>query len=161
MAVLVVEKLEPKTAWQRVFRDGIAPQLSMRSLLALQRGLRLDDLALIQGATSNPPPLEAARDWPIQAACALAYAGWRGETRESVGAVEDFFAQLCWEADKALAEPAAIRHFLNWFDETERTEMRRLLLAEVQLALTERLGRIRSAWIAGTSQGSRLRVTAP
>ena len=37
-----------------------------------------------------------------------------------------------------VGEPAACRWFLNWFDETPRDEMRRLLLAEVNRNLAER-----------------------
>jgi hypothetical protein len=40
--------------------------------------------------------------------------------------------------DQRLGEPAACRWFLNWFDETPRDEMRRLLLPEVQQLLAER-----------------------
>jgi hypothetical protein len=147
MAVLLNHVAAPKAAWQRVFRDGIAPQLSIHGLLALQQGLSLDDRALIQGATTSPPPLRAVLDWPVEAACALAYAGWRGDGLESVGEIEDFFARLCWEADKALSEAAAVRHFLNWFDGTERTEMRRLFMAEVQPILAERLGQARAVHV--------------
>lgn len=141
MNVLTNWTAQPKTAWQRVFREGIAPQLSTRGLLALQRGLTLDDPALIQGATTDPPPLRMVQGWPVQAACAVAYAGWQGGDLETVGEVEEFFVRLCWEADKALGEPTVIRYFLNWFDETERGEMRLLLLAEVERALTIRLKR--------------------
>ena len=42
------------------------------------------------------------------------------------------------EADTRLGEPAAVRYFLNWFDDTPRDEMRRQLLAEVNRALAER-----------------------
>jgi hypothetical protein len=140
MAVLANRVVEPKASWQRVFHVGIVPQLSTCGLLALHRALTLDDPALLQGATTEPPPLQAVQEWPVRAACALAYAGWQGDGLESVGEVEDFFARLCWEADKALGEPAAIRYFLNWFDQTERTEMRRLLLCEVEFAIAERRG---------------------
>ena len=37
------------------------------------------------------------------------------------------------------AEPAACRWFLNWYDDTPRDEVRRELLAEVELALAERV----------------------
>ena len=45
---------------------------------------------------------------------------------------------MCFAIDQRLGEPAGCRWFLNWFDETPRDEMRRLLLAEVARALTER-----------------------
>jgi hypothetical protein len=76
----------------------------------------------------------------VEAACAVAYAGWQGDGLETVGEVDGFFARVCFASDQALGEPASCRYFLNWVDGTERCEMRRLLLAEVQLVLAERLG---------------------
>jgi hypothetical protein len=49
------------------------------------------------------------------------------------------FARASFEADQRLGELAGCRWFLNWFDETPRAEMRRLLLAEVNRALAQRL----------------------
>src|SRR5262245_11251561 len=126
------------TAWQKIFREAIAPQLSTRALLALKKALAVDDPALIQGATTEPPPLSAVQDWPVEAACAVAFAGWQGEGLATVGEVEDFFARICFGADQALGEPAGCRWFLNWFDETPRGQMRRELLVEIDLALAGR-----------------------
>src|SRR5262245_32398653 len=126
------------TAWQRSFREGIAPLISTRALLALKRALTQDDPALIQGATTTPPPLQAVQDWPGEAACAVGYCGWQGEGLATVGQVEDFFAHVCFGADKLLGEPAGCRWFLNWFDETPRPQMRLALLAEIDLALAGR-----------------------
>jgi hypothetical protein len=126
------------TAWQRSFREGIAPLFSTRALLALQRALTQDDPALIQGATTEPPPLQAVQECPVEAACAVAYAGWQGEGLATVGEVEDFFARICFGADKALGEPAGCRWFLNWFDEALRGQMRLALMAEINLALAGR-----------------------
>jgi hypothetical protein len=126
------------TAWQKIFREAIAPQLSTRALVALKKALAVDDPALIQGATTEPPPLSAVQDWPVEAACAVAFAGWQGEGLATVGEVEDFFARICFGADQALGEPAGCRWFLNWFDETPRDHMRQELLAEINLALTSR-----------------------
>ena len=62
-----------------------------------------------------------------------------GTGLETVGEVEEFFARICFEADQRLGEPAACRWFLNWFDDTPRAEMRREMLAEIELALADRL----------------------
>jgi len=56
-----------------------------------------------------------------------------------VAEVEEFFARACFEADQRLGEPAGCRWFLNWFDETPRDEMRRLLFAEVKHQLGQHL----------------------
>ena len=125
-------------SWRKVWRDGLAPLLSTPGLEALRRALLSDDSRLLQGATTTPPPLPCVQDWPVEAACALGYCGWQGDQLESVAEVEEYFARMCFEADQRLGEPAAIRWFLNWFDETPRPEMRRLLLAEVNRALAQR-----------------------
>ena len=126
-------------SWRKVWREGLAPQLSTPGLEALWLALVSDDPRLLQGATTTPPPLQCVQDWPVEAACALGYCGWQGDALESVGQVEEFFARACFEADQRLGEPAACRWFLNWFDDTTRDQMRRELLAEVERALAERL----------------------
>ena len=64
--------------WRKVWRAGIAPQLSVCELAALRAGLDQDDACLLQGATTFPPPLHGVEDWPVEGACALAYCGWQG-----------------------------------------------------------------------------------
>ena len=125
--------------WRRVWREGFAPGLTETELTALRDALRNDDPRLQQGSTTTPPPLVCVRDWPCEGACALGYCGWKGDGLDTVGEVEEFFAKCCFEADQRLGEPAACRWFLNWFDDTPRPEMRRELLAEVELALAERI----------------------
>src|SRR5262245_47057777 len=93
-----------------------------------------------RGATTSPPPLPCVQEWPVEGACGLGFCGWQGDHLESVAEVEEYFAQKCFEADQILGEPAACRWFLNWFDETPRGQMRRLLLAEVNHTLAQRRG---------------------
>jgi hypothetical protein len=126
-------------SWRKVWRDGLAPQLSTAGLEALHQGLVTDDPRLLQGATRTPPPLQCVQDWPVEAACVLGYCAWQGEGLETVAEVEEYFARACFEADQLLGEPAACRWFLNWYDDTPRNEMRRLLLAEVNRTLSQRL----------------------
>jgi hypothetical protein len=126
-------------SWRKVWREGLANQISRSGLSALRRALLTDDSRLLQGATTSPPPLQCVQDWPVEAACGLGYCGWQGEGLETVAEVEEFFARICFEADQRLGEPAACRWFLNWFDETPRAEMRRLLLPEVNRSLAQRL----------------------
>ena len=125
-------------SWRKVWREGVEPLVSTEGLQALRQGLTNDDARLLQGATTTPPPLMCVQDWPVEAACALGYCGWIGDGLETVGEVEEFFARMCFAIDQRLGEPAGCRWFLNWFDETPRDEMRRLLLVEVSRALTER-----------------------
>jgi hypothetical protein len=123
-------------AWRKVWREGVAPLLSPAALDALRVVLETDDVRLIQGATTVPPPLQCVQDWPVEAACVLGYCGWQGEGLATVAEVEEFFARMCFEIDSRLGEPAGCRWFLNWADETPRDEMRRLLLGEVIHAQT-------------------------
>ena len=118
----------------------MAPQLSTAGLEALQKALQGDDERLLQGATTSPPPLQCVRDWAVEGACVIGYCGWQGDGLETVSEVEEFFAQVCFEVDKALGEPAACRWFLNWFDDTPRAEVRGLLLSEVNRTLAQRRG---------------------
>jgi hypothetical protein len=125
-------------AWQKSFRDGIAPNLSTAGLIALKGAIETDDASLIQGETTSPPPLDCCADKPVKACCAIAYAVWKGDARSTVSEVEEAFARVCYLADQALGEPAAVRWFVNWFDETPRATMRRQLLAEVNRELAKR-----------------------
>ncbi len=123
-------------SWRKVWRDGFAPCLTDAGLIALRTALDTDSPKLIQGATTKPPPLLCVQDWPVEASDAIGLAAGVKET--TVGGVEECFAKACFEADARLGEPAACRWFLNWFDDTPRDEMRRELLAEVELALAAR-----------------------
>ncbi len=125
-------------SWKKVWREGVAPSLSIKHLLALKAGLEKDDPNLIQEATTSPPPLVCVRDWPVEAACLLGYCGWRGEGRQTVESVEEFFARICFEADERLGEPAAVRWLLNYWDDTPREEARRNILTEVLRTLAQR-----------------------
>jgi hypothetical protein len=122
----------------RAWRDGIAPTLSTAGLKALQKAVDEDDSRLIQGVTTSPPPLQCVQDWPVESACAVAFAGWQGDGLNTVGEVEDFFARVCHIADTRLGEPAAVRHFLNVYDSLDRDMMRKVLLVEVELELAKR-----------------------
>ena len=124
--------------WKKVWREGFVPGLSTGALEALAAGLRADDPRLVQGSTTSPPPLACVEGFDCEAACVLGFCGWRGEGLGTVGEVEEFFARACFDADARLGEPAACRHFLNWFDDTPRGRMREELLAEVELALAGR-----------------------
>lgn len=125
-------------SWRHVFREGVVPSLGNDELAALRKALEEDDNALLQGATTSPPPLHYVQDWPVEAACPLAYVGWKGKGLNIVAAVEEAFAQLCFDCDERLTEPEAVRWFLNWWDESPRNAARRQLLKEVNLVLKQR-----------------------
>jgi hypothetical protein len=124
--------------WRKVWRNGISPLLPTTGLEALRQALVADDCRLIQGGTTSPPPLWCVQDWPVEAACPFCFCGWQAEGLQTVGEVEEFFARVCFDVDQALDEPAAVRWFINYFDEQPREEVRRELLAEVNRTLDER-----------------------
>ena len=126
--------MDPRS-WKRVWRDGFAPQLSAANLTALRDALVADDPRLTQGSTTTPPPLQCVQDFDVEAACALGFCAWKGAGLATVGEVEEFFARACFETDRRLGQAGACSWFLNWFDDAPRDEMRRELLAEVELAL--------------------------
>jgi uncharacterized protein (TIGR02996 family) len=120
--------------WRRVWREGFAPELPTGGLTLLLRAIEADDSRLQQGMTTSPPPLMAVQDWPVEGADAIGMTGWEFE-ETTVGEVEEHFAKACYAADVRLGEPAACRHFLNWYDDTPRDEMLRELAHEVRLVL--------------------------
>lgn len=125
-------------AWRKVWRDAIVPLMSDEALHALYRGLINDDPRLCQGKTTEPPPLLAIQDFDVEQACAISYCGWQGDGLNTVGEVENKFAQLCFECDNLLGEPGGVRWFLNWYDETPRDMMRRELIEEVNREISIR-----------------------
>ena len=125
-------------SWRKVWRDGAAPLISESGLQALLKALREDDMRLIQGATTTPPPLQCVQEWPVEAACVLGYCGWEGDGLETVAEVEEYFARMCFEVDQRLGEPAGCRWFLNFWDETPRDELRRLMIPEVEREMERR-----------------------
>jgi hypothetical protein len=113
----------------------LVPNLSAAGLVALRRALLCNDPQLIQGRVSSPAPSDALRECAVDGACSIGYCGWHGDGLTSVGEIEEYFHHICDAADAAFNEPAACRYFLNWYDDAPRADMRRELLAEVNLAL--------------------------
>jgi hypothetical protein len=125
--------------WRTVWREGYSKCMDIDCLVALRDGLINDDIRLLQGATTKPPPLMCVMDWPVEGADAIGYAFWHGkyEGEATIGQIEEEFARAAFEADQRLGEPAACRWFLNWFDDTPREEMRRELLFEINNNISE------------------------
>lgn len=130
---------EPLESWQWAWRYGFAPQCTTHALEKLRDALTNDDPKLLQGATTNPPPLASMSDFPCEGACLVGYLGWHlDDTDCLVGEVEEAFARLCFEADQRLGEPAACRWLLNYWDDTPRDTMFAAMLHEVEIELDRR-----------------------
>lgn len=119
------------TAWQRSWSLGFAPLLTPSGLAALHVALETDDSRLTQGATSEPLPVAIFRDCPVEKACAVGFCLWQGAGFDRVGELHQAFRRVCASADDLLDEPLGTVAFLNWFDQTPRAEMRRLLADEI------------------------------
>lgn len=119
------------TPWQRAWRVGFAPGISTDGLKALMGALFVDDPRVTQGITTTPPPMMSTQDCPVEAADAIGFCGWQGDGLSTAGEVEEYFAKACYDADHRLGEEGACRWFVNWFDNTPRNEMRRLLMDEI------------------------------
>lgn len=122
-------------AWKSIWRKAIYELSDDVGLIALRTILASDSSQIIQGATTQPPPLQAVADWPVEASDALTFLFWKGEEGVTVGQAEEAFAIACFKIDQIMGEPAACRHFLNWYDETPRQEMIEKLLTEIDLAI--------------------------
>jgi hypothetical protein len=71
-----------------------------------------------------------------------------GEHLNTVAEVEAFFAKMCFEIDQRLGERAAVRWFLNFWDETPRQEMLLNLSAEINLEQLRRRERQEEAVVS-------------
>jgi hypothetical protein len=135
-----IDDAEP-TAWQKVWREGLCPQLTTAGLQNLQRALERDDPRLITGTTVKPPPLMCRLGEAVESCCPLCWAILDTNTQPcyvSVGQLEERFADTLLKASDRLGWPLAAKYWLNWVDESPRDEMRRLLLAEVHRELGRR-----------------------
>jgi hypothetical protein len=126
--------------WKEVFRRGIAPQLPTAGLVALSAALVKNDRRLLQHATTMPPPLQCVAALPCEGACAIGFCCAFADPvcLKQVCEVEEFFANVCFQCDQALGEPAACRFFLNAYDEMPREQMRVELIGEVEAELARR-----------------------
>jgi len=125
-------------SWRHVWRKGVAPVLSTHGLVALRQAVAADDRRLLQMTTTSPAPLECVADWPVEGACAIGFCGWQAEGRETVSEVNHYFAEVCQKSDELLKEPAMIRWWLNWWDDTPRKLVLQEMLPEIDLELERR-----------------------
>ncbi len=128
-----LNKEMPLEAWRRVWRvvGELAP---LDGLWALLDALEKDDPKLLQGCTTSPPPMQSARDWPVEGACLIGWLYWT-DAVNTVGEVEECFAKMCFEVDQKIGEPAGVRFLLNFYDDTPRDQMWRLLIPEVRRSI--------------------------
>lgn len=129
-----LKTLEP---WRCVWRWGFAPQFRTGSLHALAEALRTDSAELLQGATTDPLPLQSHADEIPTCLCPVGFLA-RVEGAETVADVEERFAEACMLCDRWFGEPTACRRFLNWIDDTPREVAFAALLVEIEVELVAR-----------------------
>lgn len=132
--------------WRKVWQQGLAPQISTKGLIALMEALERDFPTLIQHSTTMPPPSEIFAGDPCEGACPIGYTGWQSqENCHTVAEVEAYFVRVCLACDDVFNELAAVRYWLNFWDETPREVARAALLPEVRDELLRRGVEIGSA----------------
>lgn len=121
-------------SWRAAWRKGFAPLLPGEGLERLRDRLMANDLRLLRGATTSPPPLACVQDWPVEACCPIGTCFW--DDGSTVASINEEFAQACYKADQELGEPAASRYLLNAWDEGDISHSD--LLGEVERELNLR-----------------------
>jgi hypothetical protein len=126
---------ENLATWQRVFRQGLLPQFTKKSMEAFYAALLRDDPRIITGATMAPPPLSCMEGEAVERCCPLCWLLLDGRKpyEVSVGPLDERFAKACFECDQLMGEPASARAFLNAVDEWDRETMRKNLMAEIEV----------------------------
>jgi hypothetical protein len=127
--------------WDDVFRRGVASAMTTAELEALADGLRVDDPALVQGATYVPDPYGIGRARPCACigGCAIGYAAWKSG-RAWTHEVSGRFDEVALACNRLLGGEvaASVRFFTAFFDERPRDEVRRELLPVVEDIIKER-----------------------
>jgi len=126
-------------AWRKCWREGFGPNMSDAELAALYTACDTDDPRLLQGRTvstiagsggefcGNDLGCEAVKG------CATVYPFIRTNPGCKRWEALERFEELCRLAALATGEEDGCRYFLNWWDDCDRTEGRRELMAEIRL----------------------------
>lgn len=122
----------------KIFREGLAPILSLEGLLALERAMETDDPRLLQGGTTEPPPFSFCADWKPARACLIALPYWLGDGLETLGEIEEAFARTCHEIHLRTGIINAAGELLTPYDTMPREEMIATFLPEVKAAIASR-----------------------
>ena len=126
-------------AWRKTWRDGFAVVLPIQGLVGLLAALEKDDQRLLTGATCWPPPLQSCQNDFTEKACGIAWAAAYGAPDSyPVGELETLFAKACWDASALLGDGSACRYFLSYWDETPREQLRKQMIPELRLAISNR-----------------------
>jgi hypothetical protein len=124
-------------SWRTVFHRGIVPHLPPAALLDLRDALSIGDpAAMLQGATTSPPPLLPLYNFPVTAANPLVYAVMRAPGLKTVREADEAFTRFCRHVESTLDE-AATRIFFDFWHDTPLETAREELLDEVEVALAE------------------------
>lgn len=132
--------------WRKTWRQGFVPLLSDAQLASLRKAIVEDDPRLVQGRTfvaANGYDSPFLTEHLVGGACLVGWCGWQVDGLSKVSEVLDYFRRFCHRVINSMGRPSEdgcykVNEFLRWFDETPREEMRRELLAEINLAQAER-----------------------
>lgn len=124
-------------AWREAWRRGFAPQFHSETLRGLLAALRSNSVQIGQDYTCYPWPNPSNYERACESACPVGYCGMV-DGLETVGEVNEFFGEVCHNADRLLGGPGECRHFLNAVDSWSRPQLLANLIPEVELALQNR-----------------------
>lgn len=127
--------LTPLQPWQRVFRNGLVPQLSRETLLGLRQALIDDDPMLIQGDTTLPPVLDCPiYPCPVEGACLIGFCGLV-DGLNTVSEVHEFFNRILDGMERQVGYASSWETLVDYWDNGERADVRREVLIEIDEVL--------------------------
>lgn len=132
--------------WKVAWHKGIVPQITVQGLKALRQGLINDDPNLIQGDTVNYVPHPSGYVNPttfasVCKACVIAYCVWKSEKSNDYQDIVGRFSTIVSHSKKLGGPEGSAIRFIAWVDRINRSEMRELLLPEVELAIASKESR--------------------
>lgn len=134
-------------AWRTMWRENIAPRLPTGGLEMLRKALLVDDARLLQAQTVEWRSRWSGLWEEVIGACPVAYCHWRHRWWLSPGNLYAFF----WGVEDG-CPGKRIGPFTSWWDNGERYDVRRQLLAEVNRELARRAALKDMAGFAGISE---------
>lgn len=120
--------------WVAVWRKGIVPNVSVHALRELQKSLSENSFTLIQRQQSLPLPHESNLQKRAVCVDPIGFLGV-ADGLITVGEIDEYMCRMSEACDGVMNEPQSIKHFVLWWDETDRALAFDLLAKEVKLSI--------------------------
>lgn len=109
-------------SWRTIWREILANELPTAGLEALATALEEDRQTLVQGRTVSWVECGAGR--MLIGACGIGYPFWAESHNVRPSEIELMFSRICMIVDAFYGDPGRCRFWINWFDQTDRLQMR-------------------------------------